>query len=195
MPLNITDATPRNQRTIGGIVVNVPAPYTEGHVVTAGEAAMLNQTLAENFSNNLRTKVEKFIPAGSPEGTAARVATAEEAQGLVDSYASTYEPGVRRAGSGGGRASLDPIEKEMRVIARESLNNLLKKQGLKRNEVSYDDLLEDVLRDHADALRSKAEKIVAARSKNTLDDLDISLIEGAGNASEEPADAELETAE
>jgi hypothetical protein len=163
--------------------------------VTAGEAAMLNQTLAENFSNNLRTKVEKFIPAGSPEGTAARVATAEEAQGLVDSYASTYEPGVRRAGSGGGRASLDPIEKEMRVIARESLNNLLKKQGLKRNEVSYDDLLEDVLRDHADALRSKAEKIVAARSKNTLDDLDISLIEGAGNASEEPADAELETAE
>lgn len=195
MPLNITADTPRNQRTIGGIVVNVPAPYAEGHVVSAGEAQMLNQTLAENFSNNLRTKVEKFVPAGSPEGTAARVATAEEAQGLVDAYAGTYEPGVRRAGSGGGRASLDPVEKEMRVIARESLNNLLKRQGLKRNEVSYDELLDDVLRDHADALRGKAEKIVAARSKNTLDDLDISLIEGAGEAGGENADAELEPVE
>lgn len=184
MPLNITADTPRNDRTIGGLLVKVPAPYAEGHVVTAGEAAMLNQTLAENFSNNLRSKVEKFVPEGSPEGTAPRAATVEEAQGLVDAYASTYEPGVRRTGAGGGRKTLDPVEKEMRTIARESLNNLLSKQGLKRNEVDYEDLLDQVLTDHDADLRSKAEKIIAARNKNSVD-LDVSLIAGAGAANEQ----------
>lgn len=189
MPLNISADTPRKQRTIGGIIVQVPAPYAAGHTITEGEAAMLNQTLAENFSNNLRKKVEQFVPEGAAEGTAPRVATAEEAQALVDAYAGVYEPGVRRSGGGGAR-TLDPVEREMRVIARESLNNLLKKQGLKRNEVDYDDLLEDVLTKHEDSLRSKAEKIVAARSKNTLDDIDLGEITPKAEAEPEPIAAE-----
>lgn len=180
MPLNITPDTPRKQRTIGGIVVQIPAPYAAGQTISEGEAAMLNQTLAENFSNNLRKKVEAFVPEGAAEGTAPRAATADEAQALVDSYASTYEPGVRRGGGGGGSRTLDPVEREMRVIAREALNNLLKKQGLKRNEVDYDELLEDVLDKHGDSLRSKAEKIVAARNKNSIDDLDLGDIPTKG---------------
>jgi hypothetical protein len=175
MPLNITADTPRNQRTIGGLIVQVPAPYAEGHTCSAGEAAMLNQTLAENFSNNLRKKVEEF-----KDGDTTRQATAEEAQGLVDEYASTYEPGVRRSGGGGGRQTLDPVEKEMRVIARESLNNLLKKQGLKRNEVKYDELVAQIIDEHGDAIRSKAEKIVKQRDGAGLD-LDVGLI-GGGEA-------------
>lgn len=190
MPLNITADTPRNDRTIGGILVKVPAPYAEGHVCSAGEAQMLNQTLAENFSNNLRSKVEKFVPEGSPEGTAPRAATADEAQGLVDTYAGSYEPGVRRAGSGGGRKTLDPVEREMRTIARESLNGLLQRQGLKRNEVDYDNLLDQVLTEHDAALRAKAEKIVAARNKNSADDLDLSGVLAGAGAGEEQAAAE-----
>jgi len=181
MPLNISADTPRNDRTIGGLLVKVPAPYTEGHVCSAGEAAMLNQTLAENFSNNLRKKVEAFVPEGAAEGTAPRIATADEAQALVDGYAAVYEPGVRRSSGGGGRKSLDPVEKEMRVIARESLNALLQKQGLKRNEVDYDTLLDQVIDEHGDALRGKAEKIIAQRSKNELE-LDVSVLSGAGEA-------------
>lgn len=188
MPLNITADTPRNDRTIGGVLVKVPAPYAEGHVCSAGEAAMLNQTLAENFSNNLRKQVSEFVPEGSPEGTKPRVAEADEAQAIVDKYASVYEPGVRRS-SGGGRKTLDPIEKEMRTIARESLNALLKRQGLKRNEVSYDDLLDQIVEDHGDALRAKATKIVAAREKNSADDLDLSsVLAGAGSGEEVPAE-------
>lgn len=175
MPLNITADTPRNDRLIGGISVKVPAPYAEGHVVTAGEAAMLNQTLAENFSNNLREKVSKFIPEGSPDGTEARTASTEEAQALVDKYAETYEPGVRRAGAGGGRRTLDPVEKEMRIIARSSLDSLLKEQGVKRNEVKYDELLEQVLEDHGDAIRKKAEKIVKQRTEGEIG-LDVGLL-------------------
>lgn len=188
MPLNISADTPRNDRLIGGVKVSIPAPYAEGHTVTAGEAAMLNQTLAENFSNNLRKRVSEYVPDGSPEGTAPREASGEEAQALVDAYAGVYEPGVRRAGSGGGRQTLDPVEKEMRVIARESLNALLQKQGVKRNEVNYNELLEQVVGEHEDALRAKAEKIVAQRSKGDLD-LDVSLIAGKG---EQPAEQPAE---
>lgn len=180
---NISADTPRNQRTIGGIIVQVPAPYAEGQTITAGEAAMLNQTLAENFSNNLRKKVEQFVPEGAAEGTTPRVATVEEAQALVDAYAASYEPGVRTGGGGGGRKTLDPVEKEMRVIARESLNGLLAKQGLKRAEVDYDSLLDQIVTDHEAALRSKAEKIVKARTNNSLDDIDVSLLAGAGGQS------------
>jgi hypothetical protein len=187
MPLNITAETPRKQRTIGGVVVNVPAPYAEGQAITAGEAAMLNQTLAENFSNNLRRKVEEFVPEGTYNeqnpAPAARLASGEEAQALVDKYATVYEPGVRKAGAGGGRKTLDPIEREMRNIARESLNALLQKQGLKRNEVDYDELLEQVIADHDTDLRNKAAKIVKARESNSLGDLDVSLIAGKGEAS------------
>lgn len=190
MPLNISAETPRNTRLIGGITVKIPAPYAEGHTVTAGEAAMLNQTLAENFSNNLRKRVEAFVPEGAAEGTTPRAATEDEAQALVDAYAGVYEPGVRRSSGGGGRKTLDPVEKEMRVIARESLNNLLQRQGLKKSDVDYDQLLDDVLDQKADALRSKAEKIIAARQKNTLDDLDVSIIANGGGEGGEPAKTE-----
>lgn len=189
MPLNITANTPRKQRTIGGVLVQVPAPYAEGQIIGAGEAAMLNQTLAENFSNNLRKRISEYVPEGAAEGTAPREATADEAQAIVDSYASSYVPGVRKSG-GGGRKVLDPIEKEMRTIARESLNNLLKKQGLKRNEVDYDELLEQIVSEHEDALRAKATKIVKARDANSFDELDVSVLAnaGAGEKVEEPTE-------
>jgi hypothetical protein len=164
MPLNITADTPRNARTIAGVLVQVPAPYAEGHVVSAGEAAMLNQTLAENFSNNLRKRVAEY-----QDGDTTREATPEEAQTIVDEYAGVYEPGVRRAGGGGGRRTLDPVEKEMRVMARAALDDLLKKQGIKRKDVEYDDLLEQVLADHEATLRPKAEKIVKQRGSSDLE--------------------------
>jgi len=173
--MQIDSNTPRADRLIGGIKVSVPQPYAEGYVVTAGEAQMLNQTLAENFSNNLRKRVTEFVEA---EGAEPRIATSEEAQAIVDAYAGEYQPGVRRTGTGGGRQNLDPVEKEMRSIARESLTNLLKSQGIKRNEVNFDDLLEQVLTENADALRAKATKIVAARQKNSADDLDLGSILG-----------------
>lgn len=181
----ITENTPRNKRTIAGVIVDVPAPYAEGQTITAGEAAMLNQTLAENFSNNLRKRIGEYVPDGSPEGTTPRPASVEEAQALVDKYASEYEPGVRRAGGGGGRQRLDPVEKEMRVIARESLNNLLKKQNMKRNEVDYDSLLDQIVEEHGETLRAKAQKIVAAREKNSLEDIDVGILGGGANEAEE----------
>lgn len=165
--------TPRNERTISGVKVQVIAPYAEGQTITAAEASMLNQTIAENFSNNLRERIGKFVPEGSPEGTEPRVATAEEAQAIVEAYASKYQPGVRQGGGGGARA-LDPVEKEMKVIATAKLDAFLKEKGLTRKKVEFSTLLSKLIADNESTLRTSAEKIVAARQKQTGGELDLS---------------------
>jgi len=167
--------TPRVERTIAGVKVSVIAPYAEGYVVNSGEAAMLNQTLAENFSNNLRDKIAEYVPEGSPEGTEARQASVEEAQAIVDKYMGEYVPGVRRAGAGGAR-TLDPVEKEMKAIAQGKLDELLKSKGLTRKKVDFAALTSKLITDNEAALRASAEKIVAARNKQTAGDLDVSAI-------------------
>jgi hypothetical protein len=168
--------TPRVERTIAGVKVSVIAPYAAGYTVNEGEAAMLNQTLAENFSNNLRDKIGEYVPEGSPEGTEARVASVEEAQAIVDKYMGEYVPGVRRAGAGGAR-TLDPVEKEMKIIASGKLDELLKSKGLTRKKVDFAALLTKLISDNEPALRSSAQKIVAARDKQSANDLDVAGIE------------------
>jgi hypothetical protein len=167
--------TPRNERTIAGVKVSVIAPYAAGYTINEGEAAMLNQTLAENFSNNLREKIGEYVPEGSPEGTEARVASPEEAQAIVDTYMAEYVPGVRRAGAGGARA-LDPVEKEMKAIAQTKLDELLKGKGLTRKKVDFPALVSKLISDNETQLRTAAEKIVAARAKQSQGELDTSAI-------------------
>ena len=132
-------------RTIGGVEVQVPAHYREGDTITSGEAAMLNQTLAENISNNLRVKIEKFVPEGAAEGTEPRVATADEAQALVDAYFASYVPGVRQGGGGGGARALSPLEREVQNLAGDKLKDILKSKGLKQKDDDFNDLRSKII--------------------------------------------------
>lgn len=160
--MQVTADTPRASRTIAGIQVTVPQPYAEGHVVSAAEAAMLNQTICENFSNNLRKRVEQFVPEGSPDGTEPRVATAEEAQALVDAYATAYEPGVRQGG-GGGAARLTPLEREVRELARGKVREHLQAKNLKRADVDFDALVNGLIEKRRDQLEAAAQKVLKAK--------------------------------
>lgn len=185
MPFDITPETPRKPRTIAGVMVQVPQLITAETPMTPVLASILNQTFAENFSNNLRDKIAKFVPEGAAEGTAPRVATADEAQALVDSYAKTYEPGVR-TGGGGGRATLTPLEREVRTLAQDALNKLLGESSIKRSQLpkdgegSYNQLLDQIVSDHGDALRARAEKIIAARERANKDGLDLGAMKLPG---------------
>lgn len=167
------EGTETRSRKIGGIDVQVPIHYREGDVITGGEAAMLNQTLAENISNNLRAKIEEFIPEGAPEGTAARLATAEEAQALVDSYFDTYTPGVRTGGSGSGARALTPVEVEVRNLATSKLKEVLKQKGLKQKDVDFTGLRDKIIENNREALTKQAEKVVKARNAAASNDEDI----------------------
>lgn len=163
--MDISADTPRVNRTIGGVSVTVPAPYAEGYALTEAEAAMLNQTFAENISNNMRAKA--VGENGEPRST-------DEFQPLVDEYVANYTPGVRQGGGGGGGAkALTPIEQEMRNLASAKLKEILKSKGLKQRDVPFVELRDKILDQHGDALRSQAEKVVRAREKAAGDDSDI----------------------
>ena len=177
--MEITADTPRTERTIAGRKVSVPQPFAEGQVLTPQTAAMLNQTLAENFSNNLRAKIEAGVLAdGKPQDPIVALSDAE-AQALVDAYAAEYQPGVRRTGSGAPRVT-DPVEKEARKIARSKITEKLAAQNLKPKDVNMDDLLEKMFTKHREALMAEGKKIVRAQQAAAekadafnMDDIDL----------------------
>lgn len=179
MPLNITADTPKGERKIADFQVSIARPYTVGHQLTEGEAAQLNQVLAENVSNNLRKRLGDGITEGEGESATQRPYTAEEAQALVDNYLNSYEPGVRQAGSGEPRVT-DPVEREARRIAKEKVSALLKQSNMKQKDVDIGALVEAAYTQNKDALTAQAEKIVAARKKADAasDGIDLSNLLG-----------------
>jgi len=121
----ITDETPRQPFTVAGKTLSCPTPYTEGHVLTANEAAALNQTFVENIRNNMAKKV-----GDCPD--------ADEAQRLIDEYVAVYEFGVRRSGGPKG----DPIEREAMAIAREKVREAIVAQGYKLKDFTAEKITE-----------------------------------------------------
>lgn len=172
--MQFTDSTPRNERRIGGKVgdqeisfgVQVPAPYAAGHVVTEGEAAILNQTIAENVSNNLRAKLLAGVKEGEGDSATTRQFTEAEAQALVDEYLASYEPGVRRGGSGEPRVT-DPVEKEARAIAREKAKELVVSQGGKPKDFDMPAIAAQIFEANREPLMAAAKKIVDNRNKQS----------------------------
>lgn len=106
-------------KTIEGKNFEISQPYVEGHVVTAIEARVLNQTRSENIGNNVRKALKEAIEAGKSDSELIDLVAAVDAE-----YAFTAA-GTRAA------AKLDPIEREARKIAREQVRNHLAQDGRK----------------------------------------------------------------
>lgn len=113
--MQITNETPRKEITIKGTVLKVIAPYAEGHVLTSGEANVLNQTLAENLRNNFAERVTKALEAGDTSTL----------QTELDAYIAEYEFGHRRAGA----PAVDPVTKIAIQMAKDAVKNALTKAG------------------------------------------------------------------
>lgn len=106
-------------KTIEGRNFEISQPYEEGHVMSAIEARVLNQTRSENIGNNVRAKLKEAIEQGASDEALANIVSEVDA-----AYAFT---------AAGARASarLDPYEREARKIARELLKNYLAESGRK----------------------------------------------------------------
>ncbi len=121
--------TPRAKVTIEGIELIAIAPFAEGHVVSATEAAVLNQTLRENLRNNTATAIKKAKADGADD---------QKLQALLDEYTTGYLFGVRKTGTGTTAKSLDPVSREARKIARDRVHAAIKAKGFKLKEVPAD---------------------------------------------------------
>jgi hypothetical protein len=183
--------TPRTAAIIAGRSVNVIAPFAEGQPLTPATAAMLNQTLKENFSNNCRDKINlgQLDETGKPKGKAASgkpgsddyvdaeyPLTDEQVQALVDAHMADYQPGVRS--SNGAPRVTDPVEREARKIARSKVVAKLKEQNLKAADVDMDELVEGIFQKHKDQFMASGKKVVAAimAAAAATDGLNISVV-------------------
>jgi hypothetical protein len=167
--MEIRENAERVTRQIGGVEVSVAKPFAEGDVLTAATAAMLNQTFLENVGNNTRSRIEKF-----KDGESVRVATADEAQSIIDTYVAAYEPGVRQGGGGGaGAAKLTPLQREVRALATDILLGALKNAGKKRGDVDFNALRDQFIEQRNDELEAKAKKILKARETAQAGDADL----------------------
>lgn len=193
--MQFTSDTRRVERTIGqkdgpNFTVNVPQPYSAGsHELTEGEANALNQTIAENLSNNLRAKLVEGKKVEGSDPVTYEPYTAEEAQALVDSYLEDYEIGVRRAGDGTARVT-DPVEREARKIARQKAVELIKANGGKPADFDLGPLVDKIFEANKDVLMAEGKKIVKAleKARESSGGLDLAGIDLTAAA--KPAEAE-----
>ncbi len=149
-------------KTINGMQFEISAPYAEGHVVSAIEARVLNQTRAENIGNNARAKIKEMQEAGNSES---------EILDYVAGVDQNYE--FTAAGVSASRR-LDPVEREANKIARELLKAHLAQSGRKLTvapegltDEEWDDKVSSEVERIAglDEVLAAAKKNVAAKSK------------------------------
>lgn len=130
--------------TIQGLEFAVPVPYTEGHVLTAGEASALNQVFHENLRNNFAAKIKKLKNANG------EAIDHDALQADLNSYAETYQFCVRT--SGGPRIVADPVKHAAINLAKGAIKAALAKAGTSLKEAGG-----------AEWLNKKAAELVATR--------------------------------
>lgn len=162
------------ETTIEGISgLAIPEPFAEGHTVTENEARVLNQVLAENVGNNLRTRIKKAIEeAGGTDKVDFKTV-----QSIVDDYVKEYEFGVRKSGG----PKLSPLEKEMHRVSKDRVREAIKAKGFKISQVPADkinELATELMsrKKEGKEIREEAEanlerRVKAAKTSLNLDDL------------------------
>lgn len=157
--------------TIQGTEFTIGAPYSAGHVLTAGEASALNQLRGENIRNNFAGKMKSAKEKGEP------IPGQEE----LTKYDGEYAFGVRAIGG----PRLDPIESKARQLAKVEIDKALKAKNIDKKNVpaeTYDKLVTDFLAKYP-AFREKAKAIVEAeKSAIDLGGLDLGSLEAPAAA-------------
>lgn len=109
---------------VAGIEFEVTGRYAEGHVLTAIEANVLDQTRFENLRNNFTPKVKKAEEAAKAAGVELDV---EKLRAEFATYADEYQFGVKREGT--GKTVTDPVEREALRMAKELVKGALRNNG------------------------------------------------------------------
>lgn len=160
-------STPKKEITVSGVVLRVPSPYAEGHTLTAEEANVLNQTLAENLRNNFAPAVKAAKEAA---GGADNV-DVESLQAQMNEYVSEYSFGARR----GSSVAVDPVRKIALGLARDVIKKTIRAQGKDVKSFTAEDitrLAEGALDQHA-SFMEKAQAIYEAKKAVGVETLDL----------------------
>lgn len=142
----------KDSLTIQGLTFTVHSPYTAGHMLTAEEAGVLNQTFHENLRNNFAGSVKD---KKDEHGDELPANVLKELQDEFAAYADDYKFGVRRAGV---RGPVDPIEAEAFKMIKDLIRIKVKEQGKKADAATISEAATQILAsDRGDKYRKAAE--------------------------------------
>ena len=145
---------------IQGVEFTASSPYEDGHTLNAAEAAVLNQTRAENLRNNFATQVKA---AKETHGETLPDNVMADLQAAFTAYDESYEFHGRRV----SRATVDPVRKEALKIARAVVMEALrsKKYDIKTlPEGKMDELIESVLTKQPQITEEAKRRVEAKKS-------------------------------
>lgn len=125
----MTELTTEKKITIANTQFVITPKFAEGHVLTANEAAALNQTFYENVNNNMRKTVKEALDPNSKEPL-----TIEQLQEKITEYANSYEFGAGRTTS--NSMVKDPVDKAAIKIAEKIIKKFLKDQKKSEDDLS-----------------------------------------------------------
>lgn len=185
----------RQAIVIQGYDFTIPAPFAEGHPLTANEAAAMNQLYAENVRNNSASRIKAAVKAAEEAGTefsldTTMVGEGEDAVTLrasIEDYAENYEFGARRTST---REPVDPVQREALRIAKDVASQQLASKGVKQKDLAegvYDELLAKIV--GMDKVQKLAAKRVKEREGLSGEDFDL------GELPTKSVEAEGESAE
>lgn len=178
-------AEARQSIVIQGYDFTIPAPYGEGHTLTANEASALNQLYAENIRNNSAARIKAAKAAAEEAGAEFSLDTAMVGEGedavtlraAIEDYAATYEFGARRTST---KEPVDPIQREAFRIAKEVVSAKLASKGVKQKDLGegvYDQYVQSVV--GQEKVQKLAAKRVADREKLQGEDFDLDIDSGS----------------
>lgn len=170
--MELNKNTPMREITIAGLVFAAPAPYSEGHVLSANEAQVLNQTLAENLRNNFASHVKKTAEeAGGLENVDKAALEAE-----FETYISEYEFGVRRSG---GASKLDARTRIALGLAKDAVRAAIRAKGIKVKSVDPEKIqtLAAGLLESDPKFYKEADRQIKEQQKVAAESIDLSVLD------------------
>lgn len=162
--MEISKKTPTKEITVQGFRLSVPVPFAEGHQLTETEAAVLNQTLAENLRNNFGSQIKKSREDAEAAGNEYAPAAAD-LQAAFNDYVAEYEFGAKR---GGGGVTVDPTERKARSLAKDTIKRAVQHKGLKIKDVGNEKitaLADSYFEQNAEVLMQQATELLAAEER------------------------------
>lgn len=179
--------------TIQNIGFECAAPYAEGHVLTAPEAGVLNQTRAENLRNNFAKVVKDKIEAAAGETPPRSELNEDEISSLKAAF-EEYEAGYEFQGKRTSRAPVDPVKREAVKIAKETILTALRARNIdpkSLKEGNLEQLIQNYIEKNPSVLEEARARVeaVKASAADALAGLDFEPEQAPPAEQEAPAEA------
>lgn len=150
---------------IKGYTFSLSVPYSEGSVLTKGEAQALNALRIENICNNLRDLVNKAIGV-LPEGELLSEATIAEIQAAFTKYDQGYTFAEKHI----PRPKKGLLESEAQLVAEERVDAEARRLGRELSELEREQLVEEYI--ELPAVKDEARARASAKARASTESLE-----------------------